>query len=529
MNFVAIIGKNILESLTTGMYSDSKIIYREYIQNACDQIDIAVKENIVSKDEAEINIWLDPTERWISIEDNATGVKADMFQSQLGNIAASDKKVGVNKGFRGIGRLCGLAYCKALRFVTSYKGEKIQSIMEIDALKMRQMLDEDVKYTVDDILNAIVTFKTEKEQEEAHYFKVLLKDINDSNTDLLSQDKVTDYLSFVAPVPYASRFTLRANILEHARRIEYDLEEYKVKINAHPIYKNYSYVLYEGSEVNKKPYDRIDKLAFKEIYDSDNHLLAWLWYGLSRFEKSIPPQLNPMRGFRVRQHNIQIGDNNVVADLFKEARGNGYFVGEIFVVSKNLIPNSQRNYFNENQTRIAFENGLKYFFYNELHNLYYTANKIKTSFEKEIKYNDAVQKYEDQKQKGFVDDNQEAKLKAAVEEAGAKKNEAKKFLDRIKETQEDTPLNDVKRFIFKTYQEKIAEQQKKSENSNSNNKQPSNDEKKNKQKQVYFTDSLSKLSKNDRKLVSKILGIVDKIVDEETAKKIQEEIKKEFS
>lgn len=75
----------------------------------------------------------------------------------------------------------------------------------------------------------------------------------------------------------------------------------------------------------------------------------------------------------------------------------------------------------------------------------------------------------------------------------------------------------------------MAEQQKKSKNSNSNNKQPSNDEKKNKQKQVYFTDSLSKLSKNDRKLISKILGIVDKNVDEETAKKIQEEIKKEFS
>ena len=527
MNFVAIIGKNILESLTTGMYSDSKIIYRECIQNACDQIDIAVKENIVSKDDAEINIWLDPSARCISIEDNATGVKADMFQSQLGNIAASDKKVGVNKGFRGIGRLCGLAYCKSLKFVTSYKGEKIQSVMEIDALKMRQMLDNDVKYTVDDILNAIVTFKTEEEKEEAHYFRVLLKDINDSNTDLLSQDKVTAYLSFVAPVPYASKFTLRANILEHAKKINYELEEYKVKINAHPIYKNYSYVLYEGSEANKKVYDRINKLAFKEIYDSNNHLLAWLWYGLSRFEKSIPPQLNPMRGFRVRQHNIQIGDNDAVAGLFKEPRGNGYFVGEIFVVSKNLIPNSQRNYFNENQTRIAFENGLKIFFYNELHNLYYTANKIKNSFEKEIKYIEAVGKYEDQKQKGFVDNNQEAKLKAAVEEAEAKKDEAKKFLDRIKETQEDTPLSDVKRFIFKTYQEKIAEQ-KKNKNNDSKNKQTSNDEKKNKQKQVYFTDSLSKLNKNERKLVSKILGIVDRIVDEETTKKIQEEVKKEF-
>ena len=39
---MATIGKNILDNLTTGMYSDSRVIYREYIQNACDQIDLAV-------------------------------------------------------------------------------------------------------------------------------------------------------------------------------------------------------------------------------------------------------------------------------------------------------------------------------------------------------------------------------------------------------------------------------------------------------------------------------------------------------
>ena len=34
-----VFGANILENLTTGMYQDSRVIYREYIQNACDQID----------------------------------------------------------------------------------------------------------------------------------------------------------------------------------------------------------------------------------------------------------------------------------------------------------------------------------------------------------------------------------------------------------------------------------------------------------------------------------------------------------
>ena len=43
-----VFGANILENLTTGMYKDSKVSYREYIQNACDQIDKAVKYGILS-------------------------------------------------------------------------------------------------------------------------------------------------------------------------------------------------------------------------------------------------------------------------------------------------------------------------------------------------------------------------------------------------------------------------------------------------------------------------------------------------
>ena len=45
-----IFGANIIENLTTGMYQDSKVIYREYIQNACDQIDKAVNEGLLHKD-----------------------------------------------------------------------------------------------------------------------------------------------------------------------------------------------------------------------------------------------------------------------------------------------------------------------------------------------------------------------------------------------------------------------------------------------------------------------------------------------
>ena len=76
---MATVGKNILDNLTTGMYSDSKVIYREYIQNACDQIDLAMKLGILEADEGSVDIFIDPKKRYISIKDNATGVKHDVF------------------------------------------------------------------------------------------------------------------------------------------------------------------------------------------------------------------------------------------------------------------------------------------------------------------------------------------------------------------------------------------------------------------------------------------------------------------
>lgn len=41
------VGKYTLESLTTGMYSDPKIVYREYIQNSVDSLENAVSLGLI--------------------------------------------------------------------------------------------------------------------------------------------------------------------------------------------------------------------------------------------------------------------------------------------------------------------------------------------------------------------------------------------------------------------------------------------------------------------------------------------------
>lgn len=414
---MATVGKNILDNLTTGMYSDSKVIYREYIQNACDQIDLALSWGLLTSDEANVDICIDSKKRFISIRDNATGVKSESFIEDVGDIANSNKEIGKNKGFRGIGRLCGLAYCKTLKFITSYSGESIKSIMTCDAQKMRAMLIENKKYTLDEIWDAIVSYSTEYEDETEHYFEVEMLDINKENTDLLDDSKVREYLSFVAPVPYKNTFILRSQIYNHAKEIGYKIDEYCIRVNGSQLFKEYTTKLKEASGANIKNYDEISKLEFKDFIDDSGELIAWMWIGLSRFEKQIP-KVNQMRGLRIRSANIQLGNDDALQNLFKEPRGNYYFVGEVFAVSKQLVPNSQRNYFNENEARVEFENALRIYFFDVLHKLYYEANRVKNDYKRQEEYIAKVAEYQQkEKENGFIDEQERQKLQFDIEKA----------------------------------------------------------------------------------------------------------------
>lgn len=516
---MATVGKNILDNLTTGMYSDSKVIYREYIQNACDQIDLAVKLGIISDVEGYVDIFTDHSKRYISIKDNATGVKVKDFVENVGDIANSNKELGKNKGFRGIGRLCGLAYCKTLKFTTSYLGENQKSIMTCDAKKMRAMLVENKKYTLDEIWEAIVKYDTEPEEENEHYFEVELIDINKENTDLLNETKIREYLSFVVPVPYKNTFILRNHIYKYADSIGYHIDEYCVKVNGSQIFKEYTTKLKEQSGSSTKNYDEISRLEFKDFRDSTGTLIAWMWVGLSRFEKSIP-KVNHMRGLRVRSENIQLGNDDALQNLFKENRGNYYFVGEVFAASKNLIPNSQRDYFNENETRVLFEDLLREYFYDVLHKLYYEANRVKNDYKRQEEYLSKIAEYKKKEQEqGFVNEEERQKLQFDLDKAKKSAEDARKRLDKLDDSDSVSPLSEVRKSIGKKFEaDKLkAEAESAEVVVVEDNK-----------KKGFITSNMSKLSRSERKLVGKILSIITDIAPKDIAEQIVDKIKEEM-
>lgn len=517
-----VFGANILENLTTGMYQDSKVIYREYIQNACDQIDKAVRERTLEPGEGTINIWLDRPKRRITIEDNATGIPAAEFKRVLGNIADSDKRIGEDKGFRGIGRLCGLAYCSQLVFMSTVAGEDVVSLMICDAAKMRALIAENargVKHTANEVLHAINSFQTRKVEDcglavDSHLFTVTINNINAENTDLLDFQQVKDYLSFVAPVPYQTGFYYRADIYNHAKSLGFRIDEYNISLDGEAIFKKYTTVLKDS---NGNKVDDIFGVYCHDFRNSDGKLIAWMWVGLSKFTKAIP-KVNQMRGMRLRKENIQIGGEDSLQKLFKEDRGNSYFVGEVFAIDQDLIPNSQRDYFNENPARWEFETELRKYFAEELHRVYRDGSTVNANYKKIEAYEQKDTEFKAKESIGnFIDDDHREREYTEVLQAKDEAEAAKEKIDRIKDKALDSDIMTKVIDRIEAERPKPAPAPPAQLPINAVPPKPNGGGRHGTGRRV---DKLTQYKRSERKLISRIWSIITTATDGETAEMI---------
>ncbi len=372
--FIPHIGKNIIEILTLGMYENAHYIYREYVQNAADQIDVAVEDGILEKrSDGRIDILIDNENRLISIEDNATGIKAEDSLRFLGDVANSQKDRTKRKGFRGIGRLGGLGYCNTLIFETSYKGEPIKSIITLNAKQLKNIIeDKSIKMDAATVISVITSLDKENEDADNHYFKVILKDV--TNDEILDKISVKNYLSMVAPVPFDTKFNYSKEIYSYFNKNNVKIDEYDVHlcINNEKLYKAYK-VDNIHSKTGYKPIEVIG-IDFIKIVNEQNDLLALGWYFITDLLNYVIHPENIERGFRLRKDNIQIGDEDTLNGYFKEDRFNHHFIGEIYVVGDVFIPNARRDFFNDNNSVHILKILLKEKF-DELQNIAHISSK----------------------------------------------------------------------------------------------------------------------------------------------------------
>ncbi len=389
------IGKYTLESLTTGMYSDPKIIYREYIQNSVDSLETAVRTGLLELRDMRIDIIVDTENEYISICDNGTGINYTSAISTLLNIGNSQKSHSNNRGFRGIGRLGGMSYCERLVFTTSAVNENTKTIVEFDCKKLKQLLVPGAYENMDlkTVITEVTKARTEKEKKERHYFYVELYGVN-GFSDLLNIEVVKKYISQVAPLPYnLRRFFYSPDLHRFLGKNNYKIEEFPIFVGEknselEQLYKPNCHRYH--SDRNKKKDDEILSLKTFRV-KIRGELYALGWYGSCNWLGSLTEQA--ISGIRVRKGNILIGDNKTLNDIFKESRFNGWTQGELFIITDKLIPNARRDDFEQNEAYFKLIKALKEGIGNEISTAIREASanrsdasiKVITEVERQIK------------------------------------------------------------------------------------------------------------------------------------------------
>lgn len=512
------IGKDVIESLTLAMYDDPKFIYREYIQNSADQIDIAYENGLItSKDECRIEIQIDKIERRISISDNGTGVSSEKVLPVLKNIAQGVKDRTKHKGFRGIGRLGGLAYCDKLIFETSYIGESSKSILTWNAKELKHIInDRTKKEDASTVIDEITSLHTESENSEKRYFKVILENV--SNDILLNKDEIEDYLSMVAPVPYKKGFLFQNTIYEKAKEYNQTIDEYNLYLNNNQIFKEYTTSIYEGEKHNKKRIDEVFDLEFFEIKNKKEQVLCWGWYSISKLKQQMP-DINIAKGIRLRKGNIQVGDENRLSDFFvasnvQDKRFSFYFFGEVHTLSPELIPNARRDYFLENSAFNEFEKYIRLEF-KKLKEYCYLSSNIRSEERKIEKLSSFSEEYKRKAEKGFTKPKEQEEYEERFKQIKEEAERAKEKIEKIKEkvANNETKNKIVNKLTSDIKQIDDIEEIKKISN----------------QKTKLLTDNLPRLNRNDRKLVGKVLSIIDNILPKELSDNVKLKIIEELN
>jgi molecular chaperone HtpG len=360
------IGAFVLETLTTGMYTNPLDTLREYVQNSFDAIRDAERDNLLSSGAGRIEISVDKEARNLTLRDNGTGIPVDDVHSRLVSIGMSSKSIQTDAGFRGIGRLAGIAYCKKLVFNTQANGETDTSSVTFDCDELRQAMSPRMKHVkeLSDVIGSHATVTTEKTRKKDHFLEVRMEGINEAGQPFLEWKQINTYLCQAAPVG------LDTQSFQHAGTIHQWLKDHNISVpmvsitisagslSGYQVYKPYLKLTY--TTIQEKHKIHVKGIRFFPE-DADPHSPFWGWYADTNCPGTFGD--DTVGGFRLRKANIGIGMADRMTEIFAEAaesyaRFNKYFMGEIHIQDPNVIPNARRDGFEDSSEWAAIRKSL---------------------------------------------------------------------------------------------------------------------------------------------------------------------------
>ncbi len=346
-------GMYLLETLTSGMYNDPLSIYREYLQNSVDSIDQSGR----SPEDTEIKIELNPIQQSVSIYDNGDGISFEKAEKVLSSIGSSEKLGTLQRGFRGIGRLGGIAFAKKVVFRTSATGESIVSTQEWDCEDLRHLLrsPKHSSMTIEELFSRVSSFYQEDDIElkNSSFFEVKLLEVESFRNYIFDIQRIKQYLIQVAPLPFdTEQFSFHDKVQTFLTDNVPQYGEYKITLNGEQLFRPYKDEL---SITSKQGNDQLESVELFTLTSGGTNL-AYGWYGKRRDLLGSIRKGAAVSGLRIKVGNLQVGDQHLLDRCFRENRFNSYSVGEVHVCDQSLLPNSRRDDFVDNKQKTILYN-----------------------------------------------------------------------------------------------------------------------------------------------------------------------------
>ncbi len=338
------IGRQVLNIITSGMYDNPLMIFREFIQNSTDSIDEKYKEKALQSGIVSINI--DGKNRSITILDNGNGISQDLVEGRLIDIGHSYKEINTSRGFRGIGRLGALAYANLIKFETRASKQEAISIIEWNGEKLRQISNDKNKFnlTLEECIKAVTKVSTRKglKSDQPNFFKVSILGVNPFHKDeLMNILKIRNYLKQVAPVPINKKFKFAKKIQTHLENIK-DYKSYNIFVNDEQIFRPFS----SKYQIKKNVFENIKDVDVFDFKNRNGEKIALGWYAKTNYLAAVS-KTTLMRGVRIRKGNIEVGDEYYLQDYFTETRFASWHIGELHILSPNIKENARRDGFEQ--------------------------------------------------------------------------------------------------------------------------------------------------------------------------------------
>jgi Histidine kinase-, DNA gyrase B-, and HSP90-like ATPase len=343
------VGSKLLDHLAKGLYPADEVL-REYIQNAVDAHRIWLHDYHT---EPEGPIQVEVRGDRLSILDYGIGMNEEEVR-KVKSIAVTgkiDTDIPLT-GHKGVGIWAGLSYFERLILETSRRGSTSGYRLTIYFKRIVNSIDD--RYDIGEVMENNYFIDEFDEDYDEHYTSITLENPTRSYDWFTDASKVMDAIRRICPCEINPNFVFSDKVMEWYE--QHNLEMFPIVVEGLPVFR-----LYPSS---------VEHFKVKPITVNDV-VVAQCWYAVNKQNGRLKSTNDELTAFRMIQKGFTLGGENPYSDSklpgYKQLTlGSAHYlewhVGEIHIISDNLLPNLQRNQLEESEEARLFIHKLRDFY-----------------------------------------------------------------------------------------------------------------------------------------------------------------------